>query len=65
MQKFELNFSSCSVYGCGTWSLASRDQQRLRVYENSVLKTGLGVRWKVLQEGRANCIKVSFMICNL
>jgi len=25
------------VYGCGTWSLTSREEHRLRVFENRVL----------------------------
>jgi hypothetical protein len=26
------------LYGCGTWSLTSREERRLRVFENSVLR---------------------------
>ena len=31
------NFASC-LYGCGTWSLTMREERRLRVFENRVLR---------------------------
>jgi hypothetical protein len=30
------------LYGCGTWSLTLRDERRLRVFENRVLKREFG-----------------------
>jgi len=33
------------VYGCETWSLILRDQRRLRVFENRVLRRLLGPTW--------------------
>jgi hypothetical protein len=32
------------VYGCETWSLTLREEQRLRVFENRVLRRILGLR---------------------
>jgi hypothetical protein len=29
-------------YGCGTWSLTLREEQRLKVFENRVLRTIYG-----------------------
>ena len=31
-----------SLYGCETWSLTSREERRLRVFENSVLRSIFG-----------------------
>jgi hypothetical protein len=33
---------SVVLYGCGTWSLSLRDEQRLRVFENRVLRRIFG-----------------------
>jgi hypothetical protein len=35
---------SVVLYGCETWSLTLRDERRLRVVENRVLRRILGVR---------------------
>jgi len=32
------------LYGCGTWSLTLREEQRLRVFENRVLRKIFGPR---------------------
>ena len=32
------------LYGCETWSLTLREEHRLRVFENSVLREYLGLR---------------------
>ena len=32
------------VYGCGTWSLTLREERRLRVFENRVLRRIFGPR---------------------
>jgi hypothetical protein len=44
------------LYGCETWSLTLRDEHRLRVFENKVLRTIIGPRrdevteeWRKLQ----------------
>jgi hypothetical protein len=31
-----------ALYGCGTWSLTSREEHRLRVFENRVLRRIFG-----------------------
>jgi hypothetical protein len=33
------------LYGCETWSLTFREERRLRVFENRVLRRILGLRW--------------------
>jgi hypothetical protein len=33
------------LYGCETWSLISREQYRLRVFENRVLRRIFGLKW--------------------
>ena len=49
IQKFKVygiqnyNFACC-FYGCGTWSLTMREENRLRVFENRVLRRILGLR---------------------
>jgi hypothetical protein len=32
----------CEIYGCETWSLILREEQRLRVFENKVLRRIFG-----------------------
>jgi hypothetical protein len=34
-----------SYYGCETWSLTLREERRLRVFENKVLRRIFGPRW--------------------
>jgi hypothetical protein len=43
------------LHGCETWSLTLREEHRLRVFENRVLRRIFG----------ENCITRSFVICNL
>jgi hypothetical protein len=51
------------LYGCETWSLTLREEHRLRVFENRVLRRIFGPRRdEVTGE---NCITRSFMICTL
>jgi len=43
------------LYGCGTWSLTLREEHRLRVFENRVLRKILELRrrkWQSLEEIR-------------
>jgi len=45
--KTEINrpiLSPVDVYGCETWSLTLRDERRLRIFENGVLKRTFGLR---------------------
>jgi hypothetical protein len=46
---------------CETWSLTPREERRLRVFENTVLRNTFGPKrnkitgeWKILQNGEAN-----------
>jgi hypothetical protein len=46
------------LYGCGTWTLTLRDEHRLRVFENRVLRTIFGPKrdevtgdWRKLHNG--------------
>jgi hypothetical protein len=51
------------LYGCETWSLTLREEHRLRVFENRVLRRIFGLkRDEVTGE---NCIMRSFVICTL
>jgi hypothetical protein len=40
------------LYGCETWSLTLREEYRLRVFENRVLRGLLGPKRKEITEGR-------------
>ena len=51
------------VYGCETWSLILREECRLRVFENRVLRIILGLRGTKLQGSGENYIMRSLMIC--
>jgi hypothetical protein len=33
------------LYGCGTWSVTLREEHRLRVFENRVLRGIFGAKW--------------------
>jgi hypothetical protein len=52
------------LYGCDTWSLALREEHRLRMFENKVLRRIFGRQRDVLESGE-NCITRSFVICTL
>jgi hypothetical protein len=55
------------LYGCETWSLTLREEHRLRVFENKLMRTIFGPK-KDEVTGRVNgenCITRSFMICTL
>jgi hypothetical protein len=49
------------LYGCGTWSLILREEQRLRVFENGMLRRIFGRKadkvtgqWRRLHNGELN-----------
>jgi hypothetical protein len=54
------------LYGCGSWSLALREEHSLREFENRVLRRifgpGGGGKWREPGKG---CIMTSFMTCTL
>jgi hypothetical protein len=47
------------LYGCETWSLTLREEHRLRMFENRVLRRIFG------RESGEYCITRSFVICTL
>jgi hypothetical protein len=49
------------LYGCETWSLTLRDEHRLRVFENRVLRKVLGPKRYEVTSGEDYIMK-SFMI---
>jgi hypothetical protein len=54
---------SVVLYGCETWSLTLREEHRLRVFENRVLRRIFGPKKdKVTGEWRI-CTVRSFIIC--
>jgi hypothetical protein len=54
------------LYGYETWSLALREEHRLRVIENRALRRIFGSkRDEVTGECKKNCTTRSFVICTL
>jgi hypothetical protein len=53
-----------SSHVCETWSLALREEHRLRVFENRVLRKYLDLKGRKMDRGE-NCIMMNFMTCNL
>jgi hypothetical protein len=53
------------LYGCETWSLTLREEHRLRVFENRVLRRIFGPKGDEVTGEWRNCIMRSFMICTL
>ena len=55
------HLSITKLYGCETWSLTLREERRLRVFENRVLRGIIGAErdevtgeWKKLNKGEIN-----------
>ena len=51
------------LYGCETWSLTLREERRLRVFENRVLRRVFGPKRDEVTENGENYIMRSLMIC--
>ena len=51
------------LYGCKTWSLTLREERRLRVSENSVLRRIFEPKRDEVRGGGENYIMKSLMIC--
>jgi hypothetical protein len=51
------------LYGCETWSLTLREENRLRVFENRILKEYLDLRGMKQQENGESCTMRSFIFC--
>jgi hypothetical protein len=50
------------LYGCETWSLTLREEHRLRVFENKVLRRIFGRRRDEVTGGWRDCATRSFVI---
>jgi hypothetical protein len=58
------NYSfACFLDGCETWSLSLREDCRLRVFENWVLRGIFGAKNDKVKGSGANLIMRSLMIC--
>jgi hypothetical protein len=53
------------LYGRETWSLTLREEHRLRVFENRVLRRIFGPKKDEVSREWRNCITRSFVICTL
>ena len=51
------------LYGCETWTLTLRDERRLRVLENRVLRRVFGPKRDEVTENGENYILRSLVIC--
>ena len=51
------------LYGCETWSLTLREECRLRVFKNRVLRKYLGLRGTEYQGSGEDYITSIFIIC--
>jgi hypothetical protein len=51
------------LYGCETWSLTLREEHRLRVFENRILRRILGLRGMGLRENGVSCTMRNFIVC--
>ena len=49
--------------GCETWSLTVRQECRLRVFENKVLRRLSGPKTDEITREQKNCITMTFMLC--
>jgi hypothetical protein len=53
------------LYGCENWSLTLREEHRLRVFENRVLRRIFGPKRDEVAGGGENCIMRSCVVCTL
>jgi hypothetical protein len=53
------------MYGCETWSLTLREEHRLRVFENRLLRRIFGLKRMRWRESAENGITRSFVISTL
>jgi len=51
------------LYECETWSLASREEHKLRVFENRVLRRVFGPKREEVMEELRRVHNGSFMLC--
>jgi hypothetical protein len=50
-------------YGCENWSLTLKEERRLRVFENRLLRRIFGPKWDEVTENTENYIMRSLIIC--
>jgi hypothetical protein len=53
------------LYGCETWSVTLREEHRLRVFENRVLRRIFGLKGDEVMGECRKLLTRSFMICTL
>jgi hypothetical protein len=53
------------LYGCESWPLTLREEHRLRVFENRVLRRILGPKRDEVTREWTDYLTGSFLICNL
>ena len=58
----EVNYESLR-YGCETWALTLREERKLRVFENMVLRRIFGPRRDEVTGNGGHCLTRSLMIC--
>jgi len=51
------------LYGCKTWSITLREEPRLMVFENRMLKGILGPKRDEVRRNGENYVMISLMIC--
>ena len=52
------------LYGCETWSLTLREEDRLKVFENRVLRRVFGPKRDEVTRNGENYIMRSLTVCN-
>jgi hypothetical protein len=52
------------LYGCETWSVTLREEHRLKVFENRVLRRIFGPKREEVRENGEDCTMGSFIICS-
>jgi hypothetical protein len=53
------------LYGCETWSLTVREEHKLRVFEDRVLRRIFEPKRDGVTGGEESCITRTFIICTL
>jgi len=55
----------CCIYGYETWSLTLRDEHKLRVFENRVLRKLCGSKAEEVAGNGGECVLRSFINCTV
>jgi hypothetical protein len=53
------------IYGCEAWSLTVREEHKLRVFENMVVRMIFGPKRDGVTGEGESCIMRSFIICTI